>query len=159
MNKCLVTYFTASGNTKTVAQNIADILNADIFEIKPVIPYTRADLNWMDKKSRSSIEMNDPSSRPEIAGTISDMKNYDVIFVGFPIWWYTAPTIIKTFLESTDFSGKTIVPFATSGGSGIGNTSKDLQQVIPNAKVAEGKVLNRRISNEELEKWVKSFIK
>ena len=159
MNKCLVTYFTASGNTKTVAQNIADILNADIFEIKPVIPYTRADLNWMDKKSRSSIEMNDPSSRHEIAVTISDMKNYDVIFVGFPIRWYTATTIIKTFLESTDFSGKTIVPFATSGGSGIGNTSKDLQQVIPNAKVAEGKVLNRRISNEELEKWVKSFIK
>ena len=121
-NKSLVTYFSASGVTKKVAEKLAEAAGADLFEIKPEVAYTEADLNWMDKKSRSSIEMNDKSFRPAIAEKYNNMADYDVVYVGFPIWWYVAPTIINTFLESYDFSGKTIVLFATSGGSGFGNT-------------------------------------
>lgn len=120
MSKKLVAYFSASGTTKKVAERLAKAAGADLFEIRPAIPYTSADLNWMDKKSRSSVEMNDPDSRPEIAETIPNMVDYDTVFIAFPIWWYVAPHIIHTFVESYDFSGKTLVPFATSGGSGMG---------------------------------------
>ena len=122
MSKKLVAYFSASGTTKKAAERLAKAVGADLFEIKPAIPYSSSDLNWMDKKSRSSIEMNDPASRPEISGKLSNMADYDTIFIGFPIWWYVAPHIINTFVESYDFSGKTLVPFATSGGSGMGKT-------------------------------------
>ena len=122
MSKRLVAYFSASGVTAKVAENLADAIGADVFEIQPEVPYTKADLNWMDKKSRSTIEMSDPTSRPAIAAKRDNMDEYDTIFVGFPIWWYVAPTIINTFLESYNLKGKTIIPFATSGGSGMGKT-------------------------------------
>lgn len=126
MKKALVAYFSASGVTARLAQNLALAVDGDLYEIKPKVPYTSADLNWNDKNSRSSREMEDKSSRPEIAGKLENMDEYDTIFVGFPIWWYIAPTIINTFLESYDFSGKTVIPFATSGGSGAGDTDKYL---------------------------------
>ena len=142
-NKSLVTYFSASGVTKKVAEKLAEAAGADLFEIKPEVAYTEADLNWMDKKSRSSIEMNDKSFRPAIAEKCNNMADYDVVYVGFPIWWYVAPTIINTFLESYDFSGKTIVLFATSGGSGFGNTVAELKGSVSDTTVIkEGKVFN-----------------
>lgn len=143
MSKKLVAFFSASGTTKKVAQMIADAGNYDLYEITPKEAYTKADLNWMDKKSRSSVEMNDKSFRPEIINTDIDMSIYDEIIVGFPIWWYVAPTIINTFLETFDFSGKKIVLFATSGGSGFGNTVKELQSSAKDADIVEGKLLNR----------------
>ena len=127
MSKILVAYFSASGVTKKVAEKLAALVNADIHEIKPKVPYTKADLNWMDKKSRSSVEMNDKTFRPEIVKEDLNLSSYDTILLGFPIWWYVAPTIINTFLENYDFSGKKIVLFATSGGSGFGNTIKELK--------------------------------
>ena len=135
---------------------MAKAAGADLFEIRPAIPYTSADLNWMDKKSRSSVEMNDPDSRPEIAETIPNMVDYDTVFIGFPIWWYVAPTIVNTFLEKYDLSGKKIVLFATSGGSGFGNTVSELQPSAPNAQIVEGKLLNR-MSKQEISEWVKSL--
>ena len=120
MSKRLVAYFSASGVTAKVAENLADAIGADIFEIQPEVPYTKADLNWMDKKARTTIEMSDPTSRPAIAAKRDNIDEYDTIFVGFPIWWYVAPTIVNTFLESYNLKGKTIIPFATSGGSGMG---------------------------------------
>ena len=143
MSKRLVAYFSASGVTAKVAENLADAIGADIFEIQPEVPYTKADLNWMDKKSRSTIEMSDSTSRPAIAVKRDNMDEYDIIFVGFPIWWYIAPTIINTFLESHDFSGKKIVLFATSGGSGFGNTVKELQPSAPEAVITEGRQIGR----------------
>ena len=143
MSKKLVAFFSASGTTKKVAQMIADAGNYDLYEITPKEAYTKADLNWMDKKSRSSVEMNDKSFRPEIINTDIDMSIYDEIIVGFPIWWYVAPSIINTFLETFDFSGKKIVLFATSGGSGFGNTVKELQPSAKDADIVEGKLLNR----------------
>lgn len=143
MSKKLVAFFSAGGTTKKVAQMIADAGNYDLYEITPKEAYTKADLNWMDKKSRSSVEMNDKSFRPEIINTDIDMSIYDEIIVGFPIWWYVAPTIINTFLETFDFSGKKIVLFATSGGSGFGNTVKELQPSAKDADIVEGKLLNR----------------
>ena len=125
MHKILVAYFSASGVTKGVAQRLAKAAGADLFEIRPAVPYTQADLNWTDKKSRSSVEMNDPLSRPEIAEMLPNMADYDTVFVGYPIWWYVAPHIINTFVESYDLSGKTLVAFATSGGSGIGKTVEE----------------------------------
>lgn len=157
MSKKLVAFFSASGVTAKVAAALAQAAEADLYEINPAIPYTSADLNWMDKKSRSTIEMNDPSSRPAIANAVENMEVYDTIFVGFPIWWYTAPTIIKTFLESYDFTGKTIVLFATSGGSGLGDTAKTLQAVCPNATIKTGKLLNGRQTTETLAAWVKTM--
>ena len=157
MNKTLVAYFSASGTTAQAAENLAAAAGADIYEIKPAVPYTRADLNWMDKKSRSSLEMNDKSSRPELADTNADISAYDTIFVGFPIWWYTAPTIINTFLESYDFTGKTIILFATSGGSGLGKTASDLAGSCPGAVIKEGKLLNGNPSQAELKKWVEEI--
>ena len=157
MNKRLVAYFSASGVTAKVAENLADAIGADIFEIQPEVPYTKADLNWMDKKARTTIEMSDPTSRPAIAAKRDNIDEYDTIFVGFPIWWYVAPTIINTFLESYDFSGKTIVPFATSGGSGMGNTNEKLAPSCPGAILMKGKMLNGSLPQEELKAWVKSL--
>lgn len=154
--KKLVAYFSASGITKRAAEHLAKAAVADLFEIKPAIPYTRADLDWTNKKSRSSLEMSNPNSRPEIAEKVLNMGDYDIVFIGFPIWWYVAPTIINTFVESYDFSGKTIVPFATSGGSGMGKTVEVLKTLCPTANWEKGKMLNR-ISNRELENWVKGL--
>ena len=157
MSKKLVAYFSAGGVTAGAARALAEAGNADLYEIRPAVPYTSADLDWTNKKSRSSVEMNDPASRPPLADTSADIAGHGVIFVGFPIWWYTAPTIIKTFLEAYDFGGKVIVPFATSGGSGFGKTSGTLQEVVPAATVKEGKLLNGRINTAELKKWADSF--
>ncbi len=156
MSKKLVAYFSASGVTADVAARLAKVAGADLFEIKPEAPYTAADLDWTNKKSRSTIEMNDPASRPAIKEKLANMSDYDVIFVGFPIWWYVAPTIINTFLESYDFAGKTIVPFATSGGSGMGKTVAVLEKVAPKANFKPGKMLNRA-SETDMENWVRSL--
>ena len=154
MSKKLVAYFSASGVTAKVAETLAEAIGADIFEIEPKVPYTEADLNWMDKKARSTIEMSDPASRPEIAAKRDNMKDYDTIFVGFPIWWYVAPTIINTFLESYDLTGKTIIPFATSGGSDIGKTNEKLLPSCEGAKLLDGKVFSGNASHQELVTWV-----
>lgn len=154
--KKLVAYFSASGVTRGAAEHLAKAAGADLFEIKPAVPYTRADLDWMNKKSRSSVEMNNPDSRPEIEEQLSNMEDYDTVFIGFPIWWYVAPTIINTFVESYDFSGKTIIPFATSGGSGMGKTVEVLKPLCPGANWEKGKMLNR-VSDRELENWVKGL--
>lgn len=158
MSKKLVAYFSASGVTENVAKTLADAADADLFEIKPTVPYTKQDLDWMDKKSRSSVEMSDKSSRPEIADKCENMSDYDTVFVGFPIWWYVAPTIINTFLESYDFSGKKIVLFATSGGSGFGKTVDGLKgSVSDSAVIKEGKLLNGHISSDELKAWAENI--
>lgn len=157
MNKKLVAYFSASGVTAKLAKALAEAADADIYEIKPEVPYTKADLNWMDNKARSTIEMHDPLSRPAIADRVNNMDGYDVVFVGFPIWWYVAPTIINTFLESYDFSGKTIVPFATSGGSGLGETVAKLKSSVSDTAIwKDGKLLNR-VSRDDLIDWIKSL--
>lgn len=158
MSKKLVAYFSASGVTAKAAKTLAEAAEADIYEIKPAVIYTKADLNWMDKNSRSSIEMKDKTSRPALADKDADIGSYDTVFVGFPIWWYVAPTIINTFLESYDFSGKKIVLFATSGGSGFGNTVKELAGSVSGSTVIEeGKILNSGFSKEELAEWVKNI--
>ena len=155
MSKKLVAYFSASGVTAKVADLLADAVGADIHEIRPKVPYTKADLNWMNKKSRSSIEMNDKSIRPEIAESNLKIENYDVIFLGFPIWWYVAPTIINTFLESGDFSGKKIILFATSGGSKFGKTVEELKISVPaSCEIIEGKLLNGRQTIASIKGWV-----
>lgn len=154
MNRTLVAYFSASGVTAKVAERLAETIGADIFAIEPEVPYTKADLDWMDKTSRSTIEMNDPSSRPAIARQRDNMEDYDTIFVGFPIWWYVAPMIINTFLESYNLTGKTIIPFATSGGSGMGKTNEKLLPSCKGAKLLEGKVLKTDVSVAELDKWI-----
>lgn len=156
MSKKLVAYFSTSGVTEEVAKKLAKAAEADLFEIKPEVPYTAADLDWTNKKSRSTVEMNDPMSRPAIAEKLPNMADYDVVFVGFPIWWYVAPTIINTFLESYDFAGKTIVPFATSGGSGMGKTVDVLRHVAPTANFKPGKMLNRA-SEADMKDWVRSL--
>ena len=148
MNKILVAYFSASGVTKKIAEMLAKEANADLYEIKPEIPYTKEDLNWIDKKSRSSIEMGDKSFRPAIVKDELDPSRYDQILLGFPIWWYVAPTIVNTFLESYDFTGKNITLFATSGGSGFGKTAEELQVSAPNAVIKEGKLLNTATKQE-----------
>ena len=158
MAKALVAYFSASGVTGKVAANLAKAIGADLYEIAPEIPYTNADLNWMDKKSRSSVEMNDRSSRPAIGTKVDDMSTYDTVFVGFPIWWYREPSIIDTFAESYDFSGKTIVPFATSGGSGLGDTTKNLKAICPGANIVEGQRFAASVSESDLKKWAEIFI-
>lgn len=148
MNKILVAYFSASGVTKKIAEMLAKEANADLYEIKPEIPYTKEDLNWMDKKSRSSIEMGDKSFRPAIVKDELDLSRYDQILLGFPIWWYVAPTIVNTFLESYDFTGKNITLFATSGGSGFGKTAEELQVSALNAVIKEGELLNTDTKQE-----------
>lgn len=158
MSRKLVAYFSASGVTRKAAEALAAAANADIYEIKPQIPYSSADLNWQDKNSRSSVEMSDRSSRPAIADTDAKIEDYDVIFVGFPIWWYVAPTIINTFLEKYDFSGKTMILFATSGSSGFGKTVDGLKgSVSETAVIREGKLLNGYQSEEALKKWVEEL--
>ena len=152
MSKKLVAYFSASGTTKKVAEQLADAAGADLYEITPTELYTKADLNWMDKKSRSSVEMSDKKIRPAITDTDAKIENYDEIIIGFPIWWYVAPTIINTFLEKYDFTGKKIVLFATSGGSGFGNTVQELQPSAPGAEICEGKILNNA-SKQVIESW------
>ena len=154
--KILVAYFSCSGVTKAVAEKLAAITGADLYEIKPEVPYTEADLDWNDKKSRSSVEMRDALSRPAISGTLFHPEEYEVLFVGFPVWWYIAPTIINTFLESYDFSGKKIALFATSGGSGFGNTVSELKPSAPNAVIVEGKVFHKA-TKREIAEWVKSI--
>lgn len=151
--KSLVVYFSCSGVTKKTAELLSDVAGADLFEIRPEVPYTKADLDWMDKKSRSTVEMNDPSSRPAIADKVEHMEQYDTVYVGFPIWWYVAPTIINTFLESYDLTGKKIVPFATSGGSGMGKTNERLQPSCLGAELLEGRMLNGAVSAAELKRW------
>lgn len=157
MRKILVAYFSASGETAKLAKTVAEVTGGDLFEIKPEVAYTAADLDWMDKRSRSTIEMNDEKSRPAIAGEVADIAQYDTVFVGFPIWWYQAPRIIETFLESYDFSGKTVIPFATSGGSGMGKTAEILKASCPGAKVDTGKRLSSRESAASVQKWVEKL--
>ena len=140
--KTLVAYFSASGTTAAVARRLAKAAHADLFEIRPAVPYTHADLDWTNKHSRSSVEMRDSASRPAMAEACQSLAAYDKIYLGFPIWWYVAPTIVETFLESGDFTGKTVVPFATSGGSGMGRTVEVLRHICPDAHFADGAVLN-----------------
>ena len=155
--KTLVAYFSASGQTAKLAKTLAGVTGGDLFEIAPETAYTAADLDWMDKKSRSTIEMKDPKSRTAIAGKVADMAQYDTVFVGFPIWWYQAPRIIETFLESYDFSGKTVIPFATSGGSGMGKTNEKLAPSCPGAKLLHGKVFNSYSSKADFSAWVETL--
>lgn len=157
MSKNLVAYFSASGTTKHAAEKLAAATGSDIYEIKPAVPYTSGDLNWLDKRSRSSVEMNDPSSRPELADQGAEIAAYDRIFLGFPIWWYTAPHIIRTFLESYDFTGRTIILFATSGGSGLGKTAQELASSCPGARIVGGRILNGNPSETLLKQWAENL--
>ena len=157
MSRKLVAYFSASGVTAKVAEKLSEAIGADLYAIEPEVPYTKADLDWMDKKSRSTIEMNNPASRPAIAGKRDNMNDYDTVFVGFPIWWYVAPTIINTFLESYDLTGKTIIPFATSGGSDIGKTNERLAPSCKGAKLMDGKVFKGSVGHQELAAWVEEL--
>ena len=153
--KVLVAYFSASGVTEGVAKQLADLTGGDLHKIQPEQPYTEADLDWRDKQSRSSVEMQDKNSRPAITDKLVNMQDYDVVYVGFPIWWYTAPTIINTFMESYDFKGKTVIPFATSGGSDIKKACEDLKAAYPDLNWKEGKLLNHA-SKDDLKKWVET---
>jgi len=158
MSKKLVAYFSASGVTAKVADMLADAVGADIYEIRPEVPYTKADLNWMDKKSRSTIEVNDKSIRPAIADKDAQIDQYDTIFLGFPIWWYVAPTIINTFLESHDFAGKKIILFATSGSSGFGKTVEELKVSVPaSCEIIEGKLLNGKQTIPSIRAWTETL--
>ena len=157
MNRKLVAYFSASGVTAKVAEKLSEAIGADLYAIEPEVPYTKADLDWMDKKSRSTIEMNNPASRPAITGKRDNMNDYDTVFVGFPIWWYVAPTIINTFLESYDLTDKTIIPFATSGGSDMGKTNEKLLPSCKGAKLLNGKVFKASVSGADLAKWAEGL--
>ena len=158
MSKKLVAYFSASGKTAKVADMLADAVGADIYEIRPEVPYTKADLNWMNKKSRSSVEMNDKAFRPAIADKNAKIDQYDTIFLGFPIWWYVAPTIINTFLESYDFSGKKIILFATSGSSGFEKTVEELKVSVPaSCEIFEGKLLNGKQTIPKIREWTETL--
>ena len=158
MSKALVAYFSAEGTTKRVAARLAGSIGADLHEIAPKVPYTRADLNWQDKHSRSSVEMNDQSARPEIASRVADMARYDVVFVGFPVWWYREPSIIDTFMELYDFTGKTVIPFATSGGSQIGQSGANMQALAGGAKVEAGRHFGSNASERELADWASRWL-
>ena len=156
MKKVLVAYFSASGVTEGVAKQLAEVTGGELHKIQPEQPYTDADLDWRDKQSRSTVEMKDKNSRPAITDKLANMQDYDVVYVGFPIWWYTAPTIINTFMEAYDFKGKTVIPFATSGGSSIKKACEDLKAAYSDITWKEGKLLNRT-SKKELETWVKGL--
>jgi flavodoxin len=158
MARILVAYFSASGVTAKVAEKLAKAIDADLYEIAPAVPYTKTDLNWMDKKSRSSVEMNDRSCRPTIATTVENMAQYDTVFVGFPIWWYREPSIIDTFMEAYDLTGKTVVPFATSGGSGLGDSYKNMQALAPGAKEYDGEQFSQTVSEKTLKEWADKYI-
>lgn len=153
MSKILVAYFSATGTTARAAQRLAEAVGADTFEIVPEQRYTAADLDWHDRASRSSVEMNDEACRPAIAGSVEGMEDYDAVFVGFPVWWYVEPRIVDTFLESYDFSGKTVVPFATSGGSGLGKAPQRMANIAKGATVAGGRMLNGRQDPTALRAW------
>ena len=153
----LVAYFSATGTTAKAAKALADAVGGELYEIKPAVPYTSADLNWMDKNSRSSVEMKDAHSRPALADTDAPVAGHDVIFLGFPVWWYVAPTILNTFLEAYDFTGKTIVLFATSGGSGLGKSAAGLRVSAPGAKIVDGRMLNGRLNEAELKAWAEGL--
>ena len=152
--KILVAYFSATGTTEGVAETAADVMGADIYEIVPEVPYTSADLNYNDNNSRSTKEMNDPNARPAISGSVSDMAQYDIVFIGYPIWWGEAPRIVSTFMESYDFSGKTIVPFCTSGGSGVGSSARDLEKLTSGATFMAGQRLNGNASRSTVVSWI-----
>ena len=154
--KTLVAYFSATGTTKTIAERLANVSGADLYEIKPEVPYTDADLDWRNKNSRSTIEMQDKNSRPAIVKDLNNVENYSTIYIGFPVWWYTAPTIINTFIESYDFSGKTVIFFATSGGSTIDKANVDFAAKYPNLNWKAGKVLNGA-TEEVLKEWVEEL--
>lgn len=153
----LVAYFSATGTTAKAAKALANAVGGELYEIKPAVPYTSADLNWMDKNSRSSVEMKDAHSRPALADTDAPVAGHDVIFLGFPVWWYVAPTILNTFLEAYDFTGKTIVLFATSGGSGLGKSAAGLRVSAPGAKIVDGRMLNGRLNEAELKAWAEGL--
>ena len=157
MKKALVAFFSAGGSTKKLASSLAAAADAEIFEIKPAVPYERQDLNWMDKKSRSTIEMQDPNCRPELADKTAPVTNADVIFLGFPIWWYREPAIIDSFLDANDFAGKTIVPFFTSGGSQLGEGQERIEKLAAGAKVLSGRRFSARASESELKAWIASL--
>ena len=158
MSKALVAYFSAGGTTKRVAERLAGSIGADLHEIAPKVPYTHSDLNWQDRHSRSSVEMNDRSARPEIASRVQNMAQYDVVFVGFPVWWYREPSIIDTFMELYDFTGKTVIPFATSGGSQLGDSGKNMQTLANGAKVEAGRRFNANASEKELADWASRWL-
>ena len=155
--KALVAYFSATGVTAKAAKALAGAVGGDLYEIKPAVPYSAADLNWMDKGSRSSVEMRDARSRPALAAADAPVAGYDVIFLGFPVWWYVAPTIVNTFLEAYDFTGKTIVLFATSGGSGLGKSAAGLRSSAPGAKIVDGRMLNGHLKEAELKAWAEGL--
>ena len=156
--KVLVAYFSATGTTAKVAEKLATVTGGDLFEITPEQPYSDADLDWRNKQSRSSVEMEDMKSRPVMASKVEDMAKYEVVFVGFPIWWYREPSIIDTFMESYDFSGKTVIPFATSGSSGMGKSGEIMQSLAPDAKVLQGKRFPANVSEEDLKKWAAEWL-
>ena len=153
----LVAYFSATGTTARAAKTLAAAVGADLYEIRPAVPYTSADLNWMDKGSRSSVEMQDKQSRPALADTDAPVAGHDVIFLGFPVWWYVAPTLLNTFLEAYDFTGKTIVLFATSGGSNLGKSAAGLRPSAPGAKIVDGRMLNGHLNEAELSAWAEGL--
>lgn len=155
--KALIAYFSATGTTAKAAKALSNAVGGTLYEIRPAVPYTSADLNWMDKSSRSSVEMKDKNSRPALKDTDAPVAQHDVVFLGFPVWWYVAPTILNTFLEAYDFTGKTIVLFATSGGSGLGKAAAGLRSSAPGAKIVDGRVLNGRLSEGELKTWVEKM--
>ena len=157
--KALVAYFSATGTTAQLARTLADAVGADLMEIQPKTPYTQADLNWMDKRSRSTLEMRDPASRPEIANAPVNLNAYDTMFIGFPIWWYVAPNIVNTFLEHCDLTGKTVIPFATSGGSDMGKTNERLLPSCKGAKLENGRVFPANASAETLRAWANGIRK
>ena len=158
MSKALVAYFSASGVTASVAERMATSIGADLYEIKPEQPYTSDDLNWQNRESRSSVEMKDKSSRPAIGNKVDDMEQYQIVFVGFPIWWYREPSIIDTFIEAYDFAGKTIVTFATSGGSGLGESTSNIQELAPETNVIDGKKFAGSVSETELKNWAERYL-
>lgn len=158
MSKVLVAYFSASGVTKKLAEKLAEATGGDLFEIVPEVLYTKSDLNWMNPKSRSSVEMKDRACRPAIASRVEDMSAYDAVFVGFPVWWYREPSIIDTFAESYDFTDKTIIPFATSGSSGIGSSGENIAALAKGAKVASGERFKASASVEELRDWASKWL-
>ena len=158
MKKSLVAYFSASGITAQLAKRLAQAIGADTFEIIPQVLYTQADLDWTDKTSRSTLEMKDKTCRPPLAHPVPDVNRYEVIFVGFPVWWYREPSIIDSFIEACPWNGQTVVPFATSGGSGLGDAAKNIQALAPKAAVKEGKLWSRSAGSVELETWAKEFL-
>ena len=157
MNKAIVTYFSATGTTERAAKSLAKVAGADLYRITPAVPYSSRDLNWNNSSSRSSVEMGDDSSRPALAQAAPDLSSYDVVFVGFPIWWYVEPRVIDTFLEACDLEGKTVVPFATSGGSGISRAVSRMRGLVPHVRVVDGRMMNGNPSTSELKAWARSF--